>query len=102
MPVYQLVSGMEGERGIILHCICHSEEHNLHMMYWADDPEERELYISPHLCPFVWWKRVWLAIRYIFGYRSRYGDYASITLSQHDVVVLQKFLAGFPQKEEGQ
>jgi len=94
MSIYKSVSE-DNERGLILECACHLNEHQINLLYWADEEEEPELYLSPHLCPFPFWTRLWLGIKYILGYRSRYGDYAGLVLFKKDIRMLYDFLEGF-------
>lgn len=93
MSVYKLMS-QDDKRGLIVECSCHLNEHQIHLLYWTKD-EDSELYLSPHLCPLPFWTRLWLGIKYILGYRSRYGDYAGLVLFKKDVQMLQEFLEGF-------
>lgn len=96
MPVYKSTS-KDDSRGLILRCCCHLNEHEIDLLYWAD--ERDELYFSPHLCPFPFWTRLWLGIKYVLGYRSRYGDYGELVLFKKDVQMLQDFLEGFLIKD---
>jgi hypothetical protein len=44
------------------------------------------------LNPFYgFWKRVWLGVRYIFGYRSRYGHFDEILISGSDASEIVAF-----------
>lgn len=55
-------------------CECSSPEHLLRLSYFEDEPEE--VFVEVHLNPkFRWYKRVWHAVKYVFGYRSCYGDF---------------------------
>jgi len=93
MPAYTSVSKGD-RRGLILECSCGLSEHQIDLLYWADD-EDAELYLSPHLCPFPFWMRLWLGVKYVLGHRSRYGDYTELVLFKDDVQVLRDFLDGF-------
>ncbi len=54
-------------------CQCHSDEHVLRFVL---DREHRELYTSIFLDPLhPWWKRLWLAARYVLGRKSSYGHW---------------------------
>lgn len=69
------------ERRIFI-CDCHSLEHQVCFWY---DPEEKSLYIEPHLVnhdTFV--KRLWVGIRYAFGYRCRYGEFDEMVMCPDD------------------
>ena len=91
MATYKLQSKGD-ERGLILRCACHLNEHEIDFLYWVNDREEEEMYISPHLYPHPFWQRLWLGIKYILGYRSRYGDYAGLVLWKQDIEELRAFL----------
>lgn len=56
----------------ILICACHSIEHQIVIQ---KDDDEKVLYCSIHLSPLPWYKRIVNGIKYIFGYRSCYGDF---------------------------
>jgi len=40
---------------------------------------------EPHLSIYPWYLRLWLAIKYIFGYKSRYGNWDSTIIKIDDV-----------------
>jgi hypothetical protein len=61
-----------------LECSCTSAEHLLRFTFddgkWDDCCPE--IYIDVQLnCFHGFWKRLWLGIRYIFGYKCRYGHW---------------------------
>jgi hypothetical protein len=73
-------------------CECKSLEHQVAFWY-NEDVNELHLYV--HLTPEVnKWNRVWNAVKYVFGYRSKYGDFDNFQLALSDVeklkVVLEK------------
>lgn len=70
-------------------CQCHSPEHTLQFIYWDDDPT---IYLLVHLNPVRFWRRLWIAIKYIFGYRSKYGCYEEVLLRPEDVGKLVNIL----------
>jgi hypothetical protein len=67
---------MEKEVDIIL-CVCNSDEHQWIIHRW---PDEREVYIHVYLATRPFWKRLWYGIKYIFGYRCRFGNWDEIVL----------------------
>lgn len=89
MSTYKLQS-KDTERGLILQCACGLNEHQVVFLYWND--EDPEMYMSPHLHPFPFWTRLWLGIKYVLGYRSRYGDYPGLVLGKQDIEELRAFL----------
>ena len=69
-------------------CKCHNTEHQLIFSYFPDD---ENVYVSIHLIPQnKLWKRLWLAIKYIFGYRSCYGHFDEFSFNKSDADRLQK------------
>lgn len=63
----------------IMICQCSSMEHQL--VYWKD-PEDRQVYMSVYLAPLPLLERIWAAIRYVFGYRCRYGHWEEFVLGE--------------------
>lgn len=71
-------------------CECHNVEHQLIFSYFPDD---KEVYVSIHLTPQSgFWKRLGLAIKYIFGYRSCYGHFDEFIFKKYDADRLQKIV----------
>ena len=66
------------EEKLIL-CNCHSPEHQMLIFY---DEEDNIAYVEYHLKPLPFFKRVIHAIKYIFGYRSKYGDFDEILIDE--------------------
>jgi hypothetical protein len=62
-------------------CHCHSPEHLLKFVLWEDDPM---LFAYVFLNPEPFYKRIWLGIKYIFGYSSRYGYFDEFILNPKD------------------
>ena len=62
-------------------CQCGSTEHVVIAQYWPDDDD---VYLSVHLAPLSFWQRMKNGIKYIFGYRSKYGDFDEIILKHED------------------
>lgn len=78
-------------------CICHDIGHCVVFSFWEDDDEKRgvsEMYVEIHLddC-HGFFKRVWYAIRYIFGHKSKYGGaWHTVSLGQKSVSRLKSLL----------
>lgn len=53
-------------------CECYTPEHTVRFTY---DPEDGILSMDIHLRKWEFWKRVWIAVKYVFGYKSKYGDF---------------------------
>lgn len=62
-------------------CICGSPDHQFDLSW-----DEEEAWITIHLSPAgTIFERIARAVRYVFGYRSRYGDWDCPALSEADV-----------------
>lgn len=70
-------------------------------MIWLPDPDknDRNIYIHFHLPTQPFWKRLKHGIKYIFGYKSKFGDFDEIILDQRhyrQLVEASEYLA--PEK----
>lgn len=75
---------------ILLNCDCHSDEH---LWVVSFDDEDQFVYISPHLSLYKnFLQRCWYALKYIFGYKSKYGCFDSIVISERNVDVLRQIV----------
>lgn len=73
----------------ILICACHSFEHQA--IFYYDEEEDFYIYIYPVTHGnFV--KKIWVAIKYVYGYESRYGQFDEFILNNDDKKRLIKFL----------
>lgn len=46
---------------------------------------EKEVYVHIHLNKLPFFKRVWIAIRYTFGYQCRYGAFDEMILDKSHI-----------------
>jgi len=64
-------------------CDCHSLEHQFVVSYFPDEDDFDDwVYVSIHLAPTVWYKRLWEAVKYVMGKHSRYGAFEEIILGE--------------------
>ena len=56
-------------------CECHNPEHQMIFEY---DNDLNCVYVEYHLSPMPFFKRLLHGIKYIFGYRSKFGDFDEI------------------------
>jgi hypothetical protein len=71
-------------------CACNDVEHQIIMRYNAD---WNEVYASIHLVPeYNIFKRIWKAIKYIFGYKCRYGNFEEFVFKAEDADKLQNIV----------
>lgn len=76
----------------ILICKCESPEHQI-LFRWWDDCDNGDVYMEILLNPeYKWWKRIWIAIKYIFGYKCKYGMFDEIILDKKDIPKLEKII----------
>lgn len=75
-------------------CECYNVEHQVVFRYLND---EAIVYMSTHLVKMPFWERLWHGLRYIFGYRSRYGDFDEFIFNPNDAERLEK-IAEFLKK----
>lgn len=70
-------------------CTCNSPEHHF-VFNWDYDCEEAYLQIYLHNHKNIV-KRLLVAVKYILGYKSRYGHWDSVILSYNDIARLATF-----------
>ena len=79
---------MKNDNEILLLCDCSSAEHQL-IVSWDND--DKEVYVRVHLANYDgFWRRLWHAVKYVFGYKSRYGAFDEVILRKEDADNLQK------------
>ena len=81
-------------------CACHSDEHTLkfNLDTMPSHEDAPEIYTSIFLCDWQpWYKRVWVAIKYAFGYKSKYGHWDTWLLKACDVDRLEAMLNKFKE-----
>lgn len=72
-------------------CECFSDEHTL---TFTLDPDDGELYTSVFLKQWhPWYARLWIAIKYLFGYKCKYGHWGTWILREEDSQRLADLLA---------
>lgn len=71
-------------------CECNNTEHQLIFSYFTD---EKEVYVSIHLLPeYSIWNRILAAIKYIFGYKCRNGNFDEFIFQKEDADKLQSIV----------
>ena len=71
------------ERREYFECCCRSPEHVMHFVLYG--PSEPEICVYTFLQPDSVLKRIWNAIKYVFGYKCRYGHFDEFLMSPKDV-----------------
>lgn len=72
-------------------CQCQNTEHQLIFSYFPDD-NENEVYVSMHLIPDNFWKRLVNTVKYLFGHKSKYGDFDEFIFNNQDADKLQSIV----------
>ena len=71
-------------------CSCYSTEHTLR---WSYDTSEKEFYTEVFLNQYrSFFKRVWIAVKYVFGYKCRYGHWDCTLLNENEAIKLRDFI----------
>jgi hypothetical protein len=97
-------------------CECGSDEHTLRFILDLDEhpvldrygnpyPRMPELYTSVFLNHNDrWYHRLWRGIKYIFGYKCKYGHFDSFTMQEEDakrlIFLVERFVAAKRQARE--
>ena len=72
-------------------CQCDCNEH---VLRFTLDPADGEVWLETYLNGYhSWYQRAWIALKYVFGYQSRYGAFDCTLLRPEDYVRLQALLA---------
>lgn len=87
-------------------CMCGSDEHTLRFTlnfdvndYSGDYPC---IYTSIFLREKVWWERIWVAVKYVFGYKCIYGHWDNWEMLPKDVHRLKAMCEKFISETQGQ
>jgi len=82
----------QGERKMkheYVECKCGTVEHVLRFT-WDPDPDWDEICVDVHLqYHYGFFKRLWYGIKYILGFKSRYGQFDEAILSYEEVEKLR-------------
>jgi hypothetical protein len=76
-------------------CICHSPEHTLRFALDLDSDDPviyTEIFLNQYRS---WYKRIWIAIKYIFGYKCKYGHWDCWELKIEDAKRLSEMLVSY-------
>lgn len=76
-----------------IRCDCHCPEHQAII---TTDADEGLLFLEFHLT--TWqniFRRLWVAARYVFGYKCRYGTWDELVMGREQVAGLRDYLEKF-------
>ena len=81
-------------KNIYLECDCHSVEHIVRLSYFKEDPVE--IYLEVHLSNYrSVIKKLWVAIKYVFGYKCAYGSFDCVVLNKEKIEKMRDELNEF-------
>jgi hypothetical protein len=78
-------------------CDCSSTEHQIIIIKDIDEVIGREAYVQIHLSKLSFFKRLIYAIKYIFGYKCRYGCFEEFIISRDNVDKLEDLVTFIKQ-----
>lgn len=77
-------------------CVCGTDEHTLRFKLDTHDPNDVELYTSVFLNQYRgFFKRLWIAVKYLFGYKCKYGHWDCTMIKLEDADRLIKLLESY-------
>ena len=77
-------------------CQCGSDEHTLKFTLCTEYDEPPEIYTSVFLNEWEpWYKRAWNVVRYICGYKCKYGHFDCWLMRPEDVERLKELISDF-------
>lgn len=83
----------EHTKSLYVECSCGSSEHMLRFSYiLADIENSSEMYCHVYLIDQSFWRRLINGFKYIFGYKSRYGDFTEVIIPEVSAAQLHHYL----------
>lgn len=82
----------------LFQCECYSPEHSLTFTLWDYGKNDVELYVNVHLLSPNFFKRIWIALKYVFGYKCQYGNFDEMLFKREDADRLIQLLQTFKDK----
>lgn len=79
----------------VLECACYSNEH---IILLQGNEEDKEIYLSIHLAQLPWYERIWHAIKYIFGYGCKYGNFEEIIITEKNAKKIKEYIENVIEK----
>lgn len=77
---------------MIVGCDCGQFDHQVMLSYYCWDDDDQEIILEFRLCPGGFLHRLKQAIKHVFGWRSRYGDYDEVVINKEDAQEIITFL----------
>jgi hypothetical protein len=88
------------DKHFYIHCGCDAMEHGVRIMFSKEEPDPAKdpnhnsdlFYISYFLETARWYKRIWIGLKYIFGFKSKYGQCGETLVHVAEAKRLARFL----------
>jgi hypothetical protein len=78
-------------------CSCTTPEHTLHFSFHETDKDS--VYLHYFLENGVWYKRLWFAVKYLFGYKCRYGHFGETVIEKEQAEKIISILSNLKSTE---
>lgn len=75
---------------VFLPCGCGGIDHNL--IFKIDTDEQPQVWLYYQLEKRPWYNRIWLGIKYIFGFQSKFGMYGELLINKSNVHILKRIV----------
>jgi len=100
--IRKIMGAGDTDETLTLRCACYSTEHALHFHF---DRENNEIYTEVLMRNWRgFFKRLWVAVKYLFGYKCRFGHFDCFEMRPEDArtlqVILGEFLAQHEERKE--
>lgn len=88
------------DKDFYLHCGCEEMDHMVRISFSKQEPDPGKdpnhlgdmFFIHYFLPTGRWYKRIWLALKYIFGFKSNYGEFGETVIHLPEATRLAQFL----------
>lgn len=85
----QIYNKIDSERGFILHCDCGA--HGVEFI-WFEDEDDGKLIFKFSLDTRAWYERLWIGIKYIFGFKNKYGEFCEVLITIEEIpLIIERF-----------
>ena len=62
-------------------------------VFWPDKADGDRIYVNTYLMPQPFFKRLWLGLKYILGYTSKFGHHEETIITPGSATKLQTLLS---------
>ena len=73
----------------VIKCSCFAPEHSIQVSF---DWECQTVYFHYFIENQKWYKRIWIGIKYIFGFKSQYGHFGEIVVGYNNTPVFEEII----------